>query len=156
MLQWYEENCKLFELEIEAMKRFYPDATYGFLPDKRMYWSVNVHPADKEWRLLCIYDCNHPSWKYGYSIKVYPEKPNCAEMIHMIESANVTPIHLPHILRDENDWMFFSLDTRTMMQNRSRWTLPTAAVMVNLAVRWINGFEEALMDQSAWSTFCQH
>lgn len=34
-------------------------------------------------------------------------KINCAEMIYMIEVANFTPIHLPHILRGENDRMFF-------------------------------------------------
>ena len=51
MLQWYGDNCKLFELEVEEIKRFYPDEMYGLLPDKRTYWSVNVHPADKEWRL---------------------------------------------------------------------------------------------------------
>lgn len=56
---------------------------------------------------LCIYDYNHPSWKYGYSHKIYPMKPNCVEMIHMIKSANVTPTYLPHILWDENDRMFF-------------------------------------------------
>ena len=56
---------------------------------------------------LCIYDYNHPSWKHGDSHKIYPLKPNCVEMIHMIKSANVTPTYFPHILWDENDRMFF-------------------------------------------------
>ena len=76
-------------------------------------------------------------------------------MIYMIEASNVTPIHLLHILMGKIIGCFL-LDTRTMNQNRSRWTLLTAATMVDLAIRWINGFEEALMDQSTWSTFRQY
>lgn len=30
MHQWYEEDNRLFELEIEAMKRIYPDENYVF------------------------------------------------------------------------------------------------------------------------------
>lgn len=79
MHQWYEEDNRLFELEIEAMKRIYPDENY-VLPDKRLCWCVNVHLSDGDWTLICVYRYKYPFWGFGYSITVYPVKPNFDEM----------------------------------------------------------------------------
>ena len=153
MLQWYEEHCKFIELEIEAMKRFYPDATYGFLPDKRMYWKVKICPfirgERKEWMVLAVYSSDYPSKD---SFRFYPVSPSYSEMTEIVRLSEVTPKIVPHLFRDNNQLICFDIASANdvLSKNGVESVVPGIARVA----RWIYHFEIGLGDPKVWKMFC--
>ena len=108
MSQWYLESRDLFEAEIKAMKKFCPNAEYSFFDDGRMFWKINIQTESSEWKLLAVYDTNHPLIRFfkgrfnWSSVTYYIIEPSYDELIKMIRMSGVLPSYLPHTIGGEN------------------------------------------------------
>lgn len=153
MTQWYKEDKGLFEAEIKAMHLFFPNASYGFLPNGDMYWKVDIQPNGKNWTLLAVYDSDHPQQKTKYSIKVYPVTPNYNELKREVEALNPKSNFIPHILMDKNNQAYFSLALPEDVYNNSNRTI-SASTLIQRAKRWVILYEYAVQDKMKWNDFC--
>jgi hypothetical protein len=151
--QWYNRNVNLKNSEMKAMYEFRPDAKCEFLPNGRMYWSVNLQSVVSgkahNWVLLMLYRDNYCEGSF-YSIDVYPVSPSCDEILDRIQRANVTHKILktpPRTIKD-NDGLF-----RLCLTPDISDTKITSAYVLKCAMRWIAFFELALTDKMIWSTF---
>lgn len=161
--QWYETNPDLQRAEIVAMKDIKPDATWGYLPNGKMYWQISLRPVNakgqaRNWTLLGVYDEDHPQQRWGGSVKFYPVSPNYEEMMKLVEQSSVTPKHIPHLLRDESGQIYMCSQDRNLIQagHNTGDVVTTAATGLRFAMRWINVFELGLIDQKTWTLFQQH
>lgn len=160
--QWYEENPDLQRAEIAAMAETKPDATWGYLPNGKMYWQIHLRPVNakgeaRDWTLLGVYDEDHPQQRWGGSVKFYPVSPNYDEMMELVRKAHVSPARIPHLLRDGDGQVYMCSQDRTRIKsghNRGE-LVTTAATGLRFAMRWINIFELGLIDQKTWTMF-QH
>lgn len=158
-MEWYQTNPKLQELEIKRMKKLYPDAKWGYLPNGRMYWTniINlvIFGKEKEWTLLAVYDSNHPHKKWGESVKVYPVIPNYIEIQDMVNNSSVSPKYVPHLMNDDDRQIYLATSTICNREEyKSENELTTLAVtQIRYALRWIQIFEVGLVEQKVWSVF---
>lgn len=160
--QWYESNPDLQRAEIAAMAETKPDATWGYLPNGKMYWQIHLRPVNakgeaRDWILLGVYDEDHPQQRWGGSVKFYPVSPNYDEMMELVNHSNVTPKRIPHLLRDNDGQVYMCSQDRTRIQSghNKGELVTTAATGLRFAMRWINIFELGLIDQKTWTMF-QH
>lgn len=159
-LQWYEVDTKLLQAEIQAMQRKCPEATYGYLPDRRMFWkipiTITVDGREKNWLFLSVYDSDHPGRYFGSSIKVYPLKPSYQEMCEMVKASEVEPKHVAHVLRDGEGSVYLSLvQPEDVMESHQKEFVASAAFFVNRIERYVHMFEHGLLDQKIWDMY-QH
>jgi hypothetical protein len=158
--QWYETNPDLQRAEIVAMADTKPDATWGYLPNGKMYWTINLRPVNakgeaRNWVLLGVYDEDHPQQRWGGSVKFYPVSPNYDEMMELVRKSSVTPKRIPHLLRDNDGQVYMCSQDRNRIEaghNRGD-RVTTAATGLRFAMRWINVFELGLIDQKTWDLF---
>ena len=149
--QWYKKDPFLQKAEILAMKRQFPNAVYGYLPDGRMYWQVKVNSVSEEvWHLLAVYNSDHPN---GNSVRVYPIKPNFDEIKQMVDEANVHPKIIPHTLRDPDACVYFSLTNVSLLQRACEREILSAVVYIKNALYWITCFQIGLSNQNVWDEF---
>lgn len=170
MKQWYENNRVLLDAEIELMACIMPDAKYGFLSDGRLYWNITIRPVicgkRKNWTFLAVYDSDHPRHSFGGSVKFYPVKPNYIEMVHLVNSSNVVPKTIPHLLRDDLNQIYICTNAYSSLviptsKSRTRnfqqlCEKVSAATSLRYAMRWVTVFELGLIDQKTWSLFHEH
>ena len=156
--QWYETNPALQQAEIQAMLAFHPGATYGFLPDGRMYWQVRIRPdvlgKRKDWTFLAVYDADHPQKRWGGSVKFYPVKPNFEEMKALVEASSVTPKTIPHVLHDTENQVYLCSQHRDIVEAGDK-VLSASGCLRNV-IYWVNMFEWGLLDQAIWDEFHMH
>ena len=159
-LQWYQTNPSLQRMEIAAMHDIQPGARYGFLPNGKMYWQIQIHPVNvkgerHDWTLLAVYDEDHPQQRWGGSVKFYPVCPNYQEMMQMVNRSYVTPKTIPHLLRDDDGQMYMCSQDRNRVEagHNTGDRVYTAATGLRLAMRWINVFELGILDQQTWTLF---
>lgn len=135
------------------MQLFFPNASYGFLPNDDMYWKVDIQPNGKNWTLLAVYDSAHPQQEIKYSIKVYPVIPDFKELEREVEALNPKSNYIPHILMDENNQVYFSLALPEDIYNNSNRMI-TASTLIQRAIRWVVLYEFAIKDKTKWDDFC--
>jgi len=160
--QWYLTSPALQRTEIAAMTDFKPDAQYGYMPDGKMYWSIQLKPIvcgqRKDWKLLMVYSDNHPHGiTAGDSVKIYPIKPNAGEILELMNQANVNSpgIPIPRTIRDADGYTCLDVGTQTG-QGQHGTVIITAAAQLGQAMRWINMFELGLIDPITWTKFSRH
>lgn len=161
-MQWHESNPELKGTEINAMRAICPEATYGFFPDGHMYWQItlnmDVNGSAKRWVLLGVYNMRHPSKYFGESFRLYPVSPSSEEMLQMVQESDVEPKFIPHMIRDDEDNVLFSLEPPDGMWKH--WSLRqgifSAASYIGPVKRWISMFEHDLRDQEIWNRFQMH
>lgn len=150
---WYERDRTLFESEIASMKLHWPESSYGFLEDGRMYWKVRIYPIirgeRKEWTVLAVYSSDYPSKD---SFRFYPLSPSYSEMTEIVRLSEVTPKIVPHLFRDNNQLICF--DIANAKDVLSKNVIESVVPGIARVARWINYFEIGLGDPKVWKMFC--
>lgn len=150
---WYERDRALFESEIASMNIHWPESSYGFLEDGRMYWKVKIcpfiHGERKEWMVLAVYSSDYPSKD---SFRFYPISPSYSEMKEIVQLSEVTPKVVPHLFRDNNQLICFDITSANdvLSKNGVESVVPGIARVA----RWIYYFEIGLGDPKVWKMFC--
>ena len=168
--QWYETNKELYNAEVAAMRREFnsPNLKPKFLSDGRMYWVVNTKPnlgCDESgnpyktmtYKLLLVYDADHPKVRYGSSVKVYPIKPTIDDLQRIVNRLpGVTPKNIPHTLIDSDGIRYLcTADTRNVSADISRG-ITSAVTSYRFAYRWLSIFELGIRNPEAWARFQRH
>lgn len=163
MKQWYESNRDLFEAEIAAMNDFKPDARFYFLDDGRMYWIVRFCPIvagrrTRPYRLMLVYDPDHPKARYGTSVRAYLVTPTLDELQQIVNRMpSVSPKNIPHTLPDGSGGRYLCsshyTDVKTDLGGEG---VTSAATSLRFAMRWVTIFELGLLDPVTWKLFQGH
>lgn len=86
---WYQSDPELYQLEVAAMKQFFPSFTINQLQDGsgRLYWRGKVQPAGPGgmvWDIMLIYKNEHPhvasSTEYGGTVQILPLQPRLKDI----------------------------------------------------------------------------
>ena len=140
LLQWYERDPVLLEAEKAAMNRDFPQFSLIKLDDGRLAWvgdvSLNVM-GNNSWRLMAVYQPNHPVQQMGSSVYVYLVEPSIEALI---EQLGWRPHHL---LRDSNNRNYLCTTEAGYVQASS--TRSTSAnTVLRWAIKWLLCFELVL------------
>lgn len=170
--QWYETNKDLYNAEVAAMRREFnnPNLQPQFMDDGRMYWVVNTKPnlgkdengneyKTMKYKLLLVYDADHPKVRYGSSVKAYPASPTIEEMqgyVNRLPSVARDKKNIPHVLPDETGHLYLcSADTSNVSADISKG-VTSAVTSYRFAVRWLTIFELGIRDPKTWAKFQRH
>lgn len=156
--QWYNKNDhRLFRTEVAAMRKFFPNAGFGFMQSTgNMYWVIDMKVSEtgftQTWRFILVYDKDHPHNKsFGGSIKVRLIKPDENDIERMAERYGRKGV--PHLLYDEGIGTY--LCTRRSQDVKDGTTEANSAVSVaGWAADWALHFEIGLHDARIWNKFC--
>ena len=159
--QWYEKNPALMKREIAAMRDFSSTAKLRKLNNGSLAWDVTLRPEicgkRKYYKLLGVYDRDHPQQRWGGSVKWFFVKPSYCEMAGMLNESNVTPKHIPHVLRDTETGQPYMCTQRydevKVGSKKDDNLINTAASGLRNAIKWIRAFEYGLIDQPTWDRF---
>lgn len=164
--QWYVKNRELYEAEVAAMREELGDPKLNpkFMSNGQMYWVVSTRPnlgpgfKTMKYRLLLVYDSDHPRVRYGTSIKVYPIDPSIDEMQDIINDLNIHPKEIPHTITDDHGRRYLcSADKRYVSaSSKSYQGITSAVTSLRFAYRWLMLFELGLRDPKTWSKFQRH
>lgn len=156
--QWYENNKELPNLEMKAMKEMkevIPPARNLIMKDGSMAWTVNYtaemsNGQERKYKLLIIYNCDHPSLRYGQSVSVYFISPTFEELQKIFDRAATGKILKtpPYtilgsygirclVLCDPNDYRMLNCGV-------------TVAGYLRRAIKWINYYELTLKNTEIW------
>lgn len=140
LLQWYERDPMLLDAEKAAMNRDFPQFSLIKLSDDRLAWvgdvSLNVMGNNK-WRLMAVYQPNHPVQQMGSSVYVYLVEPSIESLI---EQLGWRPHHL---LRDSNNRDYLCT-TEAGYVKASKTQSTSAATVLRWAIKWLLCFELVL------------
>lgn len=155
--QWYEKNPIIFQAEIAEMRRYYPDAEYGFLESNGdMYWIVKLNMTESgaipPVHVMLKYDKNHPSnTTYGGSVKCILLDPNVSELKELARKAGRPRV--PHLLGSESSFVY--LCTRLPKEISSGKHNMTAVQAAGFAADFVCSFMIGLQDAEVWNhKFC--
>lgn len=149
---WYQSDPELYQGEVAAMKRFFPEFSLRQENDGRLSWVGWVTPgmlanAKRSYYLQAVYEHSHPSNdSYGGSIKVYSIDPDLNEI------AQRGPI--PHTLSDSAGQIYICTSRREDF-NAGR-IVTSAASAIAWAVKWIATFELWLNGEISTESFRDH
>ena len=136
------------------MARINPESRMGFLPNGRMAWSITPSNScvTRKWIVLAVYDDAYPNrcMGWGGGVRFYPVNPNYQEMLKLVNDSPVEPKRIPHILRDEHDLIWLSIEVAS---TQKLGLIQTAASQIQYVNRWIMYFELGLSNQTAWEKF---
>jgi len=164
--QWYQTNPALYQAEIAAMRKELNNPTLQprFMADGRMYWLVKCRPnigpefRTQEYTLALIYDADHPSCRYGSSIKVYIVDPTMRQLQEWVNKIpGLSPRTIPRTLKDKDGFLYLcSVNSSDTSSNLS--TGATSAVTsFRYAYRYLNILEGGVRDpEGLWKDFHQH
>lgn len=141
--------------EIKAMKTICPKATYGYLPNGRMYWLFEINT----WKLLAVYSetfpcLDHAKNNFGERIRVYSVKSNYNEMWQMVKCSNVTPkTIIPHLCRDDDNQIYLGIRNRNYIYiiPESIFNGESIIDYYEMTKMYIECFDSCLNNQSKWS-----
>lgn len=170
--QWYETNKDLYNAEVVAMRKEFnnPNLQPKFMNDGRMYWVVNTKPnlgRDEngrayntlKYKLLLVYDADHPKVRYGSSVKVYPVSPSLDELqsyVNRLPSVASDKKNIPHTLIDSSGARYLcTADTSNVSDDITRG-ITSAVTSYRFAVRWLTIFELGIRDPKTWAKFQRH
>ena len=163
--QWYETNRDLYNAEVAAMRKEFNNPTLEpkFMSDGRMYWVVNTTPnlgpgfKTMHYKLLLVYDPDHPKVRYGSSVKVYPVTPSIDDLQTIVNRLpGVSPKNIPHTLIDGSGGRYLcTADTTNVSDDLSRG-VTSAVTSYRFAYRWLMIFELGIRDPKTWAKFQRH
>lgn len=139
LLQWYERDSHLLEIEKAAMHKLFPDFILDKLSDGRLFWSGSLNIGvlgDNEWHIMAVYNNNHPQQVMAGSVKVYVVEPDMKELMEELEWCR------SHLCRDSYGNIYLSLFFSTDMGSGTNVT--SAAAHIAMAVKWLTAFELVL------------
>ena len=113
----------------------------------------------RKYDLMLIYDNDHPQVRYGSSVKSYLLSPTVDQLQDIVNrTSGVTPKKIPHLLPDGNGELYLcSADTRDVSTSLdSAGGITSAATSLRFALRWLNIFEDGLIDPVIWGKFQRH
>ena len=168
--QWYETNKDLYNAEVAAMRKEFnnPYLQPKFMNDGRMYWVVNTKPnlgkdengkeyKTLKYKLLLVYDADHPKVRYGSSVKVYLVSPSIYELQSYVNRLpGVMPKNIPHTLVDSAGVRYLcTADTLNVSDDIMRG-ITSAVTSYRFAFRWLTIFELGIRDPATWAKFQRH
>lgn len=149
LMQWYERDPMLLEAEKAAMNRDFPQFSLIKLNDGRLAWvgdvSLNVMGNNK-WRLMAVYQPNHPEQRMGSSVYVYMVEPSIESII---EQLGWRPHHL---LRDSNNRNYLCT-TEAEYVKASKTQSTSANTVMRWAIKWLLCFELVLTGDMTMEEF---
>ena len=141
--QWYQYDKELFQQEISAMRKHFPQFEYGFYNDPNshyngcMYWRGTLKPGildNVEWEVMALYTPNHPEAVMGSSVHVYLLEPSIDDVLAALETSWIL-----HLLRDQDGSTYLCT---TRAQDMSVGDYVTSAVQtLSWAVKWLMSVE---------------
>jgi hypothetical protein len=138
---WYDENPDLYNAEIVAMNKYFPQ--FKFEKEDAGYWHGIVKPeilGGTKWYLQLAYDNGHPhNNNFGGSIKVYSIEPDLDELVNDFRDAFGKP--LPHILTDPAGHKYMCTSERSDFNANITGVVTTAASCLTWAMKWISFYE---------------
>ena len=164
--QWYQTNPALYQAEIAAWRKEMKNPTLQpkFMPDGRMYWTVKCRPNigpefnTLEYTLLLIYDADHPSCRYGSSVKVYLLKPSLTELESLVKKIpGLSPKYIPHTISDGSGERYLCTSRVSDTSDNFSTGATSAVTSYRYAYNWLTVFEGAIRDpQGLWKDFHNH
>ena len=163
--QWYETNRDLYNAEVSAMRKEFnnPYLEPKFMRDGRMYWVVNTTPnlgpgyKTMKYKLLLVYDPDHPHVRYGSSVKVYPVSPSIDDLQSIVNRLpGVSPKNIPHTLTDGAGGRYLCTADTTNVSADYGKGVTSAVTSYRFAYRWLMIFELGIRDPKTWSKFQRH
>lgn len=164
--QWYQTNPALYQAEIAAWRKEMKNPTLQpkFMPDGRMYWTVKCRPNigpefnTLEYTLLLIYDADHPSCRYGSSVKVYNLKPSLNELESLVKKIpGLSPKYIPHTISDGSGQRYLCTSRVSDTSDNFSTGATSAVTSYRYAYNWLTVFEGAIRDpQGLWKDFHNH
>ena len=123
------------------MRRDFPQFSLIKLDDGRLAWvgDVNLGVQDDSWswRLMAVYQPNHPVQQMGSSVYVYLVEPS---IDYLIEQLDWRPHHL---LRDSNNRNYLCT-TEASYVKASSTQVTSANTVLRWAIKWLLCFELVL------------
>lgn len=161
---WNNLNPRLYQLEIRAMARFFPDAKLGYRDHVGMFWMIDLETGEdqkrKTWKFLLLYDKNHPkSQSLGRtSVRAYPVKPNYEEIKQMMESwsndERKQALTKARFRRDDNGMVYLCTGIIPNTVVNGQKACLTAAGIALRVQNWIDLFEKSMLDKKYRDIFC--
>lgn len=177
--QWYQTNPALYQGEIAAMRKALnnPSLQPKFKPDGHMYWevalSISAAPGIKPQRyvLELVYDADHPSCRYGTSIKAFVKSPTMEQMdvdfnkalaywhercTNSEEKKLLQPQPTPHTLSGPGNrrYLCSSRISDTSVSLDSGMT--SAVSSLRYSYRWLNVYQASLYYKPTLLAFLGH
>lgn len=154
-LYWYERDPQLFQVELDAMKHFFPLFRPDRLPDGRMSWlgsmASGVPGSDRIWHLQVVYDHDHPhNDSYGGSISVFPIEPDLRQIEQQLGES------IPHTLRHEGSGEVSICTVEESSFKAGVDHASTAASSLAWAAKWIAAFELWMLGEISTKQFAGH
>ncbi len=140
LLQWYERDPMLLEAEKAAMAKDFPQFSLIKLDDGRLAWVGDVSlkvMGNNKWRLMAVYQPNHPVQQMGSSVYVYLVEPSIEALI---EQLGWRPHHL---LRDSNNRNYLCTTEADFVKATNK-QVTSADTVMRWALKWLLGFELVL------------
>ena len=162
--QWYQKDPDLYNAEVRAMNKYFPQAKEGKLPDGRMTWTVTIQniagEQGNDWTFFLVYGTNHPSnsananessysSRWAGSVKIYPVRPNATEIKQAAKKAGRGDV--PHLLLDSYGNVYLS--TFHPEDFGSGRFVTSGASVLGQAIRWATAFTTGLSDKENWDKF---
>lgn len=155
---WYQIDPQLYQMEVAAMKKFFPSFTINQLQDGsgRLYWRGKVQPTGQGgmvWDLMLVYKNSHPKAEgYGGSIQILPLSPRLKDVAEKMMPLVIQTygtydnavnhgfgLGLPHIYRDQfgrnEEYFICSADPKYFKAGQNQST--SAASALSWACKWI-------------------
>lgn len=158
---WYQSDPQLYQMEVAAMKKFFPSFTINQLQDGsgRLYWRGKVQPTGEGgmvWDIMLIYKNTHPKVagpnEYGGTVQILPLSPRLKDigekMMPLIMETYGTydnavahgfGLGLPHVYHEKfgrNDEYFIcTADPKYFKGDKAQST--SAASALSWACKWI-------------------
>lgn len=149
LLQWYERDPVLLDAEKAAMARDFPQFSLIKLNDDRLAWVGDVKlnvMGNNSWRLMAVYQANHPVQQMGSSVYVYLVEPRIEDLI---EQLGWRPHHL---LRDSNNRDYLCT-TEAGYVKASKTQSTSANTVLRWAIKWLLCFELVLTGDMTMEEF---
>ena len=134
---WYEKDRSLYEAEIIAMKKFFPQFKETKTENGILSWQGKINSPigdGTKWELLLIYDNDHPHIDSVIgSVKVYLVNPKLEDLEEKLEEK------IPLLLKDLEGNLHIPTIMESDLQNND--TILTAVAYLGRAIKWIAFYE---------------
>ncbi|MBM6841326.1 hypothetical protein H6A03_07200 [[Clostridium] spiroforme] len=137
------------------MKEVIPSAKNLIMKDGSMAWTVNYTAKtsdghERKYKLLLVYNCDHPSLRYGQSVNVYFISPTFEEL-----QKNLDRVVTDKILRTLPYTLLGPYGIRCLsLCDANVYRMPncgmTASGYLRRTIKWINYYELALENAEIW------
>ena len=159
---WSQSDPQLYQMEVAAMKKFFPSFTINQLQDGsgRLYWRGKVQPTGEGgmvWDIMLIYKNTHPhvgsANEYGGTVQILPLSPRLKDVADKVMPSVMATYNnnydevcrrgfglgLPHIYRDQfgrnEEYFICTADPKYFKGDMTQST--SAASALSWACKWI-------------------